>query len=66
MDRDEFIIRQNHVEAFLVYTLRESAENETNDNNHSNFALYRSDWSSRLALDVLNRLADFFLRFRDG
>jgi hypothetical protein len=57
---------KNQVEAFLVYTLRESAENETNDNNHSNFAFYRSDWSPRLAPDVLKRLADFFLKFRDG
>jgi hypothetical protein len=59
-------LRQNHVETFLVYSLRESAENETNDDNHSNFALYRADWSSRLAPDTLSRLADLFLSFRDG
>jgi hypothetical protein len=58
-------LRHNHVETFLLYTLRESAANETNDDNHSNFALYRADWSCRLAPDVLNRLADFFLGFRD-
>ena len=59
-------LTQNHVETFLIYTLRESKENETNDNNHSNFALYRSDWSSRLAPETLKQLADFFLRLRDG
>jgi len=58
-------LRHNHVETFLLYTLRESAANETNDDNHSNFALYRADWSCRLAPEVLNRLADFFLGFRD-
>jgi hypothetical protein len=57
-------LRQNQVEAFFVYTLRESAENETNDDNHSNFALYRSDWSSRVEPETLTQLADFFLRFR--
>ena len=59
-------LTHNNVDAFLVYTLRESAENETNDDNHSNFALYRADWSSRMAPDVLERLASFFLKFRDG
>lgn len=59
-------LRQNHVETFLVYTLRESAENETNDENHSNFALYRADWSLRLAPEALKRLQDLFLSFRDG
>jgi hypothetical protein len=58
-------LKQNRVEAFFVYTLRESAENETNDDNHSNFALYRSDWSSRVAPETLAQLADFFLRFRE-
>jgi hypothetical protein len=58
-------LRQHRVAAFLVYTLRESAENETNDDNHSNFALYRSDWSSRLAPDVLEQLRQLFLSFRD-
>ena len=57
-------LRQRHVETFLIYTLRESAGNETNDDNHSNFALYRPDWSCRLAPDVLSRLTDFFLSFR--
>ena len=59
-------LRHNHVQTFLLYTLRESAANETNDDNHSNFALYRADWSCRLAPEVLNRLADFFLGFRNG
>jgi hypothetical protein len=59
-------LRQNHVETFLIYTLRESAENETNDDNHSNFALYRADWSPRLAPEVLKRLADLFLSFREN
>ncbi len=59
-------LRQNRIEAFFIYTLRETAENETSDNNHSNFSVYRSDWSSRLAPETLNRMADFFLRLRDG
>jgi hypothetical protein len=59
-------LRQHRVEAFFIYTLRETAENETSDNNHSNFALYRSDWSSRLAPKTLDQVADFFLRLRDG
>jgi hypothetical protein len=57
---------QNHVQTFLVYTLRESAQNETNDDNHSNFALYRPDWSCRLASDVLDKLRDFFRHYRNG
>lgn len=59
-------LKQNHVEGFLIYTLRESAGNEANDNNHSNFAFYRSDWSCRLAPETLKRVADFFLKLRDG
>jgi len=59
-------LRENQVEAFFVYTLRESAENETHDDNHSNFALYRSDWSIRIAPETLTQLANFFRRFRDG
>lgn len=58
-------LQQNQVETFLIYTLRESAENETNDDNHSNFALYGADWSCRLAPDVLKRLAGFFLSLRE-
>jgi hypothetical protein len=61
----DFLV-QNHVQAFLVYTLRESAQNETNDDNHSNFALYRSDWSCRLAPEVLSKLAEFFRGYRNG
>jgi len=60
------IVWEDKWQAFFIYTLRESAENETNDNNHSNFALYRSDWSSRLAPETLDQVADFFLRLRDG
>lgn len=59
-------LRKNRAEAFLVYTLRETVDNETHDDNHSNFALYRADWSCRIEFEVLNGLADFFLSFRNG
>ena len=61
----DFLI-QNAVEAFLVFTLRESAANESNDKNHSNFSLYRADWSSRMAIETVNRMASFFRQFRGG
>ena len=57
-------LHANHVEAFLIYTLRESLENETNDENHSNFSLYTSDWSGRLDASTLKQLSDFFQSFR--
>ena len=57
-------LHANHVEAFLIYTLRESLGNETNDENHSNFSLYTSDWSCRLDASTLKRLSDFFQSFR--
>ena len=54
-------LHANHVEAFLVYTLRESSENETNDDNHSNFSLYTSDWSAHVwMLRPLNNCPIFF------
>ncbi len=59
-------LTRNHVEAFLVFTLGESPQYEANDDSHSNLALYRADWSCRLDRDVLERLADLFLHFRDG
>ena len=57
-------LHANHVEAFLIYTLRESLGNETNDENHSNFSLYTSDWSGRLDASTLKQLSDFFQSFR--
>ena len=57
-------LHTNHVEAFLIYTLRESLENETNDDNHSNFSLYTSDWSARLDTATLEQLSHFFRSFR--
>ena len=59
-------LHTNHIEAFMIYTLRESLENETNDENHSNFSLYTADWSCRLAPPTLTRMADFFQNFRGG
>jgi hypothetical protein len=58
-------LRQNRVEALLVYTLRESAMEHSNDDSHSNLAVYRADWSCRMAPDVLSRLAELFRRFRN-
>ena len=57
-------LHANHIEAFMIYTLRESLENETNDENHSNFSLYTADWSSRLDPSILKQLSDFFQSFR--
>lgn len=59
-------LRQNHVQTFLIYTLRESTQGQTNDDDHSNFALYRPDWSLRMAPETLSRIAEFFHKFRDG
>ena len=56
-------LHANHVEAFLIYTLRESLGNETNDENHSNFSLYTSDWSGRLDASTFQQLSDFFSKF---
>ena len=56
-------LHTNHIEAFLVYTLRESVGNETNDDNHSNFSLYTSDWSGRLDASTFKQLSGFFQRF---
>lgn len=59
-------LRRNHVETFLIYTLRESTQGQTNDDDHSNFALYRADWSCRVAPEVIQRIAKLFREFRDG
>jgi len=59
-------LRRNRVEAFLLFTLRESLHYEAHDDSHSNFALYRADWSCRLDPNVLQRLTSLFLSFRDG
>lgn len=59
-------LRKNRVESFLIYTLRESTQGQTNDDDHSNYALYRADWSCRLAPQTLQRIAELFLQFRDG
>ena len=59
-------LRQNHVETLLLFTLRETAMEHTNDDSHSNLALYRADWSPRLAPEVLSRLTELFRRFRDS
>ena len=56
-------LHTNHIEAFLIYTLRESVGNETNDDNHSNFSLYTSDWSGRLDETTFKQLSDFFQGF---
>ena len=56
-------LHTNHIEAFLIYTLRESVGNETNDENHSNFSLYTSDWSGRLDASTFQQLSNFFQGF---
>lgn len=59
-------LKQNNVQAFFIYTLRESTIGQANDDDHSNFALYRPDWSLRMAPDTFNKIPEFFRQFRDG
>ncbi|MGE4093014.1 MAG: hypothetical protein AB7G75_19465 [Candidatus Binatia bacterium] len=59
-------LRQQQVQTFIVYALRESTRGQTNDDDHSNYALFRADWSPRIAPETLNRIAALFLSFRDG
>ena len=57
-------LSRNQVEAFFIYTLRETAAGESNDSDHSNFSIYSAEWESRLNEGTLEQLAHFLADFR--
>ena len=56
MDREYLV--ENDVEALFFYTLREGLQAESNDEEHSNFAMIDGNGVPRMEAKTLGRLED--------